>query len=126
MSIFRRKGGGEGKVEIELEGEFRELVTRDVVTRALAPPGEATPSVLGGLVERVTETSLRELDALIGELQVLRGRLERDSDRMSRQIVGYASLSQETMHSSRIIADNLNHWRKAQQSGRRGTARDLD
>lgn len=126
MSIFRRKGGDEGKAEVELEGEFRELVTRDVVTRALAPPGEAMPTILGGLVERAAEASLREIDALIGELQVLRGRLERDSDRMSRQIAGYASLSQETMHSSKIIADNLNHWRRAQQSGRRGRARDPD
>ncbi len=131
MSIFRRKGGGDAKTEVELEGaleeEFRAVVSRDVVGRALAPPGEATPSVLGEIVERVMEASLRDLDTLIGELQVLRGWLERDSDRMTRQIAGYASLSQETMQSSRILADNLNQWRRAAPHRRDGgSPRDLD
>jgi hypothetical protein len=53
------------------------------------------------VLHRVTGDSRREIDALIGELQTLRERLEPDSKRLQSDISEYASLSQQVMQLTR-------------------------
>jgi hypothetical protein len=62
---------------------------------------------LGTLLRRVYETSTREIENLIDELQGLRKKLQTDGTRIQRDIVEYAELSQQLMQLTSIIADSV-------------------
>jgi hypothetical protein len=107
-------GGEMMTAEAEVEGEIREFVRRD--TAALRGPSEPDGAVvannIGSLLQRVSGQSVQEIDSLIAELQTLRERLRLEGERVQRNIVEYASLSQAAMQSTRIIVDSLTHWKK--------------
>ena len=63
-------------------------------------------------LQRVSETSLMEIDNLIVELQMQREKLLSESARVQRDIVEFARLSQSTMQSTKIIAESLVYWNK--------------
>ena len=109
MGIFARKATGPEKVEAEVEGEIRELVSRDVAEprRHLTNDGEMVANNLSLLLQRVSANSVQEIDGLISELKTLRERLHHDGERMAREIVDYASLSRVAMQSTKVIAENL-------------------
>jgi hypothetical protein len=67
---------------------------------------------IGSLLQRVSASSLQEIDALISELKVMREKLHEDGRRVHRQIVQYASLSQTAMQSTRAISESLGQWKK--------------
>lgn len=69
--------------------------------------GEMSADNLGTLLRRVSETSTREVEALIDELHGLRKKLESDGDRIQRDIERYAELSQAVMQLAAIISDNV-------------------
>ena len=66
-----------------------------------------------GLIQRVAGTSLAEIEKLISELESLRDLLHAEGQRVQREISGYAQLSQAAMKSTRMIADNVNQWKRA-------------
>jgi len=68
---------------------------------------------IGTLMERVSLNSVQEIDRLIDELETLKARLQNEANRIQSDIVGYATLSQSAMQSTRVIAESLTHWRKA-------------
>ena len=112
MGIFGRKMNGLDRIGAEVEGGIRELVSRDVAEprRQIANHGNDSESVinnLGLLLQRVSLNSVNEIDELIAELKMLREQLQHDGERMAREIVGYASLSQAAMQSTKILTDNL-------------------
>jgi hypothetical protein len=118
MGMFTTRAPADGEemmtAEAEVEGEIREFVRRD--TAALRGPSEPDGAVvannIGSLLQRVSGQSVQEIDSLIAELQTLRERLRLEGERVQRNIVEYASLSQAAMQSTRIIADSLTHWKK--------------
>jgi hypothetical protein len=57
--------------------------------------------------------SIVELEKIIDELQQARTYLQAESERIERETVGYAELSQTAMESVRIIAETVGEWRKA-------------
>jgi curved DNA-binding protein CbpA len=63
-------------------------------------------------LQRVSETSLMQIDNLIVELQMQREKLLSESTRVQRDIVEFARLSQSTMQSTKIIAESLVYWNK--------------
>jgi ABC-type transporter Mla subunit MlaD len=69
--------------------------------------GEATASSLSALLRRVSGTSTREIDSLIGDLRDLREKLRSDGDRIHRDIVEFAALSQQVMQLSKIISESV-------------------
>jgi len=69
--------------------------------------GEATASSLSALLRRVSGTSTREIDGLIGDLRDLREKLRTDGDRIHRDIVEFAALSQQVMQLSKIISESV-------------------
>jgi hypothetical protein len=73
---------------------------------------EIVATKLGSLLERVVGASLQNIDDVILELQVFRERLDKESARMQREIVEYATMSQAAMQSTRIIAESLTSWKK--------------
>jgi hypothetical protein len=112
MGIFGRKMNGLDRIGAEVEGGIRELVSRDVAEprRQIANHGNDSESVinnLGLLLQRVSLNSVNEIDELISELKMLREQLQHDGERMAREIVGYASLSQAAMQSTKILTDSL-------------------
>jgi hypothetical protein len=62
---------------------------------------------LGLLLHQVSKTSIGEIDALIGELQTLRRKLQSDGDRIEREIAEHAELSQQVMQLTSIITDSV-------------------
>ena len=92
----------------EIEGNIRELVRRDTSAfRQVEQESETAANNLSTLLRRVSGNSAREIDNLIGELQVLRDKLQADSDRVERDIVEYAQLSQSVIQLTKVIADGV-------------------
>jgi len=100
--------------ELEVEGEIREFVRRDVVGMRRQPESDSELGAnnINQLLGRVAGTSVQELDRLITELQTLRDTLQGEAARVQREIVEYASLSQAALQSTKIIAESLTHWKK--------------
>ena len=108
----------------EVEAGIRDFVRNDIAylrrpaaTAADAPPldpsAEATVTNVNSLIQRVAGTSLAEIENLISELESLRDLLHAEGQRVQREISGYAQLSQAAMKSTRMIADNVQQWKRA-------------
>jgi hypothetical protein len=91
----------------DVEGNIRELRERAVFRQSGNNDGEMTANDLSTLLGRVSGTSTREIDNLIGELQALRKKLQADSNRLQRDIAEYASLSQSVMQLTKIVSDSV-------------------
>jgi len=103
-------------VEPEVEGEIREFVRREVATNPGRQPENESEQVannLNSVLQRVSSTSVQEIDKLIIELQMLRDKLQSEAARVEREIVEYATLRQAALQSTKIIAESLIEWRKA-------------
>jgi len=101
--------------EMELEGEIREFVSRDVVSNVGRRPENESELVAGNInsvLQRVTATSVQEIDALISELESSRDMLHSEAARVQREIVQYSTLIQGALHSTKIIAESLTQWKK--------------
>ena len=107
--------------EMELEGEIREFVSRDVVSNVGRRPeneSELVASNINSVLQRVTATSVQEIDALISELESSRDMLHSEAARVQREIVQYATLIQGALHSTKIIAESLTQWKKVPDAQR--------
>jgi hypothetical protein len=93
--------------EVDLDGSIRKLAHSRVAFRQSEPNSEMSTNNLGALLHRVSGTSAHEIDSLIGELQGLREKLHSDGDRIHRDIVEYAALSQHVMQLSKIISESV-------------------
>ena len=110
MSMVRQRGsvGGERSAEAELDGKIHELVRRDSnAVRQADGESEAATRNLGDLLRRVSANSTNEIDILISELRLLREKLAADSQRLERDIVDYAALSQSVIEMTKIITDSM-------------------
>jgi hypothetical protein len=105
--------------EMELEGEIREFVSRDVVSNVGRRPeneSELVASNINSVLERVTATSVQEIDALISELESSRDMLHSEAARVQREIVQYSTLIQGALHSTKVIAESLTQWKKVPEA----------
>ena len=94
--------------ETEVEGNIRELTRGGAALRqADSGDSEMTANNLSTLLRRVSGSSTRQIDNLIGELRTLREKLQSDGDRVQRDIVEYAALSQSVMQLTRIVAESV-------------------
>jgi hypothetical protein len=115
----------------EVEAGIRDFVRNDVAYLRRPPHGtagdtplepntEATVNNVNSLIQRVAGTSLAEIEHLISELEGLRDLLHAEGQRVQREISGYAQLSQAAMKSTRMIADNVEQWKRAAEGLRNG------
>src|SRR5260370_3995181 len=113
MSIFKREITGLEQVEA-VEGEIREFVRRDVAGLRQYPEndGKVVADTISSLLQRVSTSSVQEIDRLISELKTLRERLHKEGERVQREIVEYASLSRAAMQSTKVIAESLSNWKR--------------
>ena len=101
--------------ETQVEGEIREFVRHDVATSRRREPeseSEMVASNINSVLQQATATSVQEIDNLITELQTLRDKLHSEAARVQREIVEYATLTQEALQSTKIIAESLTQWKK--------------
>ena len=123
MGIFKREtietepteAQIDAEAEAEVEGEIREFVRREVDIAPRRPEnndGTLVADNISTLLQRVSASSIQEIDALINDLKILREKLHDDGRRVQRQIVQYASLSQAAMQSTKVISESLGHWKR--------------
>jgi hypothetical protein len=94
--------------ETDIDENVRSLASSSVVFRqGDNSNSDATANSLGALLRRVSGNSTREIDTLIGDLRDLREKLRSDGDRIHRNIVDYAALSQQVMQLSKIISESV-------------------
>ena len=110
MNFVKPRGSVEleKSAEREVEGNIRELVRHD--SGAFRHPdgdSETAASNLSALLRRVSGTSTVEIDNLISELRMLREKLLADGDRVERDIVEYAALSQSVIQMTKIITESM-------------------
>lgn len=95
-------------VDLDIEENVRTLAHNSAAFRqGDTANGEATANSLSALLRRVSGSSTREIDTLIGDLRDLREKLCSDGDRIHREIVEYAALSQQVMQLSKIISESV-------------------
>ena len=80
---------------------------------------ELVANNLNCLLQRVTGTSVQEIDKLITELQTLHDTLQSEAARVHREIDEYATLSQAALQSTKIIAESLTQWKKVSDAPNR-------
>jgi hypothetical protein len=96
------------------EGEIREFVRRDLAPwrRPRTDPLTDVPvENVNSLINRVAGQTVSEIERVITELQNVRDILRKEGDRVQREIVGYANLSQAAMASMKIIAESMEQWK---------------
>jgi hypothetical protein len=115
MTVITSGSPPTSPAETEVEGEIREFVRRDIAALRRQPESESelVANNISSLLQRVSGTSVQEIDRLIAELQSLREMLSIEGARVQREIVQYATLSQSAMQSTKIIAESLAHWKSA-------------
>jgi hypothetical protein len=103
----------------EVEGEIRALVRREVASDRRGPAQPQQPQAgseviaaqVNSLIQRVSVTSVKEIEKLMSELQSLRDFLQNESQRVQREIAGYVELSESAMKSTKIIAESMGQWK---------------
>jgi hypothetical protein len=130
MTMFRRRNERlqgqppevEGEIRQcqppEIEGEIRELVRRGVPQVRPEPGSEMGVSNLNSLFQRVSVTSVLEIEKLIAELQELRDYLMNEGQRVRRAIIEYAHMSQAATKSTKVVSESVSQWKRAAESSR--------
>ena len=94
----------------ELEGQIREVIRRDVAS-AREPQADGDSEIgasgVNALLQQIAGSTFNELDRLIEELRGLRHLLQSEGERVQREIVKYAHLSQAVMKSTKVIAEGM-------------------
>jgi hypothetical protein len=65
------------------------------------------------LMRRMSLSSTREIDSLIGELKVLRAKVASDGSRVEHAVRDYTELNQSVIQLTKIISDGLTHLKRA-------------
>ena len=97
----------------KLEGEIHEVISRTATAPRVPQQNdnELAASNIGSLLQRVSGTSVHEIEKLIAELQILRDMLQKEAARVQREIVGYALLIQDAKKSISTISESLSFRR---------------
>jgi hypothetical protein len=97
-----------GIAQESLQTAETQVSARDMAAaRGPEAEGQAAADTLESLLQRVAASSLSEIDRLIDEMTTMRHRLQAEAERVQRQIVIYAHLSQSAMQTTRSISESL-------------------
>src|SRR5436305_14216923 len=122
----RERAQANGAVEVfsKLEGEIREVVSRSATAPRVPQQNdnELAANHIGSLLQRVSGTSVQEIEKLIAELQILRDMLQKEAARVQREIVGYTALIQKAKRSISIISQSLSFWHSDRDNSSRISA----
>jgi hypothetical protein len=93
--------------DLDVDANVRTLASSAAFRGGDNSSNDPTANSLSALLRRVSGNSTREIDTLIGDLRDLREKLRSDGDRIHREIVEYAALSQQVMQLSKIISESV-------------------
>jgi hypothetical protein len=96
--------------EPELEGNIRTVVWDSAAARKAVVEGEDDQMSAGDLtasLRQVSKESIDEIDHLIAELQTLRKKLKTDGDRIERDIMQHAALSEQATKLTKIVFEGV-------------------
>ena len=112
----------ENETPSEFEGEIREFIRRDVahLRRPLNESSDQAVTNINSLLDRVSGSSVSEIDRLIADLRNVRDFLHSEGERVQREIASYAHLSQVAMTSVKIIAESMTQWKAQTGDARLG------
>jgi len=66
---------------------------------------------VNSLIGRISGQSAEQIDKLITDLETLRGLLRGEAERLQRELLGYADMSQTAMTSIRTIGESVAQWK---------------
>ena len=101
-----------------LEEEISNTVRGDRLTERLArlkPQPDVVGDVnqsIGELIDKVSATSIADIEKLISDLETVRDYLKAEGDRVQQEMARYAHLSDTASASVKIIAERLGQWRE--------------
>ena len=108
MSILKSRELARSGKQAEIEGNIRELVKQQGgAIRQPEVASEQATSELSNLLRQVSSQSTGEVDRLIDDLRRLRDKLEEQGNRVQRDIVEYAALSQSVVQLTKIVSDGM-------------------
>ena len=98
-----------------VEDEIRQVVRRDMpFLHRQRSEGNADSSAiesLNALVGRLAIDSMEDIDRVIRDLESIRDMLQKEGQRVIREIAGYTSLSDAARAAMRVIADSIKQWK---------------
>jgi hypothetical protein len=97
----------------DVEGEIGDLVRGEGLSRYVETGPELGGDDFAPLIQKIGDTSIAEFEKLIGELQQARADLQSEGERIQRETVRYAQLSQTASETVKIISETVSAWRKA-------------
>jgi primosomal protein N'' len=95
----------------KLEGEIRQVVRRDATAPRVPQGSDNELADVGSLLQRLSGTSVQEIENLIAELQILRDKLQNEAARVQREIAAYALRIQDARKAITTISESLSFWR---------------
>ena len=110
MKVAKQNGSAEIKPssEADIEGNIHQLISSNDTLRQIENrDAEMSASSVDAMLRRVRETSTREIEDLIDDLQQLHEKLNNDGCRIQHDVEHYAELNQLVMQLTKIIADNM-------------------
>jgi hypothetical protein len=108
MSILKSRELTRSGKQSEIEGNIRELVRQQSgAIRHSDSADERATAELSSLLRQMSLQSTREVDCLIDDLRRLREKLEEEGNRVQRDIVEYASLSQSVVQLATIVSEGM-------------------
>ncbi len=99
----------------EIEGVIRDFVGRGAKGASSTDTSEIAANA-DTLVKRTI--TLDELKNIIEELDQLYDFMHSEGQRLEKEISEYAQLSKSTVSATRLIADNMLHWKKSEANNR--------
>jgi hypothetical protein len=111
MSIIERETTALGQVGAVEKKSSNSLDVAGLL-RSPENDGRIVVDYIGSLIQRVSVNSVQEIDRLISYLRTLRERLHDEGGRVQREILEFATLSQATMQSTKLIAESLSHLKR--------------
>jgi DNA repair exonuclease SbcCD ATPase subunit len=90
----------------EFDGNTRTVVWASGSARE-AVESQMSAGDLAASLREISRISIKEIDQLIGELQILRQRLHADGERIERDIRQHAELSEQATQLTKIISDGV-------------------
>ena len=79
--------------------------------RSLEAEGQATADSIESLLQRVAASSISEIDSLIDEMTTMRNLLQMEAERVQREIIIYAHLSQLAMRTTKSVSEYLTAYK---------------
>ena len=93
--------------EPELEGNIRTVVWDSAAARKAVVEGQMSAGDLAATLRETSRVSIEEIDRLIAELQTLRRKLQTDGDRIERDIMQHAALSEQATKLTKIVFEGV-------------------